>query len=144
MGRVVISKEFRWEMGHRIPWHSGGCQNVHGHSYSLIVELEGKVDEGGMVLDYGDISFYVKPILAEIDHSYMIDPTDHQMRKTLTELGLKMTEVPFVSTAENVVLWLGEKLRPSLLVGTVTRMRLTVKETASTSASGEWRAADVH
>jgi len=127
-------------MGHRIPWHTGGCQNVHGHSYRLIVELEGEVADGGMVTDYGDISVCVKPILAELDHSYMIDPSDHEMRKTLTDLGLKMTEVPFVSTAENIVLWLGERLKPSLLRGTVQSMRLTVKETASTSASAEWRA----
>lgn len=127
-------------MGHRIPWHTGGCQNVHGHSYRLIVELEGEVEDGGMVTDYGDISACVKPILAELDHSYMIDPSDHEMRKTLTELGLKMTEVPFVSTAENIVLWLGERLKPSLLRGTVQSMRLTVKETASTSASAVWRA----
>lgn len=127
-------------MGHRIPWHTGGCQNVHGHSYLLIVELEGEVAGSGMVTDYGDISACVKPILAELDHSYMIDPSDSEMRRTLTDLGLKITEVPFISTAENIVLWLGEKLRPSLIQGSVSVMRLTVKETASTSASAEWRA----
>lgn len=140
MAQVVISKQFKWEMGHRIPWHTAGCQNVHGHSYQLLVELEGEPAKDGMVVDYGDISACVKPILAELDHSYMIDPSDQEMRQTLASLGLKVTEVPFWSTAENIVLWLGERLRPELLKGSICRMRLTVKETASTSASAEWSA----
>lgn len=138
MGKVVISKEYRWEMGHRLPWHKGGCQNVHGHSYQLLVELAGDVDSQGMVLDYKDISTHVKPILQELDHSYMIDPTDHELRATLTQLGLKMTEVPFWSTAENIVLWLGDKLKDDLLTGGIEVMKLTVKETASTTATAEW------
>lgn len=140
MAQVVISKQFKWEMGHRIPWHTGGCQNVHGHSYQLLVELEGEPGESGMVVDYSDISACVKPLLADLDHSYMVDPSDKEIREVLASLGLKLTEVPFWSTAENIVLWLGEKLKPQLLTGGICLMRLTVKETASTSATAEWRA----
>jgi 6-pyruvoyltetrahydropterin/6-carboxytetrahydropterin synthase len=139
VGKVVISKEYRWEMGHRLPWHKGGCQNVHGHSYVLLVELTGEVSDEGMVLDYKDISTHVKPLLNELDHSYMIDPSDQELRATLTQLGLKMTEVPFWSTAENIVLWIGERLKEHLLTGGIESMKLTVKETASTTASAEWR-----
>lgn len=112
---------------------------MHGHSYQLLVELEGEPAQDGMVVDYGDISACVKPILEDLDHSYMIDPSDEQMRETLSSLGLKVTEVPFWSTAENIVIWLGEKLKPELLRGSILSMRLTVKETAGTSASAEWR-----
>lgn len=126
-------------MGHRLPWHKGGCQNVHGHSYILIVELTGEVDGQGMLLDYKDISTHVKPILSSLDHSYMIDPSDHELRATLTQLGLKLTEVPFWSTAENIVLWIGDQLKSDLLTGGIEQMKLTVKETASTTASAEWR-----
>ncbi len=125
-------------MGHRLPWHTGGCQNVHGHSYVLLVELIGQVDEQGMVLDYKDISTYVKPILQELDHSYMIDPSDTELRGTLAQLGLKMTQVSFWSTAENIVLWLGERLKGDLLKGGIETMKLTIKETASTTAAAEW------
>ncbi|MFI5263969.1 MAG: 6-carboxytetrahydropterin synthase, partial [Candidatus Kapaibacterium sp.] len=26
-----ISKSFRWEMAHRLPFHEGGCRHIHGH-----------------------------------------------------------------------------------------------------------------
>ena len=50
-----ISKEFRWEMGHRLQLHKGLCKNLHGHSYKMEVELTGDVLENGMVLDYYDL-----------------------------------------------------------------------------------------
>ncbi|MGA1250362.1 MAG: 6-pyruvoyl trahydropterin synthase family protein, partial [Candidatus Kapaibacteriota bacterium] len=48
-----IAKEFHWEMGHRLPFHDGGCQNIHGHSYTMRVEVIGEIDPAtGMVIDY--------------------------------------------------------------------------------------------
>ena len=40
---MKIAKEFRWEMGHRLPEHFGLCKNIHGHSYKMIVEFEGEL-----------------------------------------------------------------------------------------------------
>jgi len=42
-------------MAHRLPFHDGGCRNVHGHSYSMTIELVGEPDRNGMVLDYFDM-----------------------------------------------------------------------------------------
>ena len=39
---MKIAKEFRWEMGHRLPEHFGLCKNIHGHSYKMVVEFEGE------------------------------------------------------------------------------------------------------
>ena len=57
---MKIGKEFRWEMGHRLPLHTRGCQNIHGHSYKLIVEIEGEPGANGMVADYTDLKQIVK------------------------------------------------------------------------------------
>lgn len=138
MSLIRISKEFRWEMGHRLPYHEGGCANVHGHSYRLVVELTAEPDEQGMVMDYGDVSRAVKPILAELDHSYMIDPSDAEMRATLEGLGLKMVEVPFHSTAENIAAWLLERLEPALAGPRIQELVVRVHETASTMAEAKW------
>jgi 6-pyruvoyltetrahydropterin/6-carboxytetrahydropterin synthase len=135
---IRISKEFRWEMGHRLPYHEGGCANVHGHSYRLVVELCAELDEQGMVMDYGDVSAAVKPILAELDHAYMIDPSDQEVRATLSGLGLKMVEVPFFSTAENIAAWLLERLKPSLAGPRIQELVVRVHETASTMAEARW------
>ncbi len=48
-----IAKEFHWEMGHRLPFHQGGCQNIHGHSYTMRVEIIGTIDPAtGMVIEH--------------------------------------------------------------------------------------------
>ena len=36
---MKIAKEFRWEMGHRLPLHDGACRNLHGHTYKAVVTL---------------------------------------------------------------------------------------------------------
>ncbi len=82
---MLISKEFKWEMGHRLPRHNGACKNVHGHSYRLRVEIEGEPNEEGMVIDFHDISAAVKPLIAELDHAFLCEESDVEMLQFLRE-----------------------------------------------------------
>ena len=41
---MKVAKEFKWEMGHRLPEHFGNCKNIHGHSYKMIAEFEGEIE----------------------------------------------------------------------------------------------------
>jgi 6-pyruvoyltetrahydropterin/6-carboxytetrahydropterin synthase len=66
---MKIAKEFKWEMGHRLPEHFDKCKNIHGHSYKMIVELEGEILESGMVMDYYDLKKIINPIVEKLDHS---------------------------------------------------------------------------
>lgn len=68
---MKISKEFRWEMGHRLPEHEGLCRNIHGHSYKMVLEIEGKVQKNGMIIDFYDLGKIVKPIIKNYDHAFM-------------------------------------------------------------------------
>jgi len=52
---MKAAKQFRWEGVHRLPWHQGDCWPLHGHSYSLNIELEGKPNEYGMLVNFADI-----------------------------------------------------------------------------------------
>ncbi|MCU0315076.1 MAG: 6-carboxytetrahydropterin synthase [Fimbriimonadaceae bacterium] len=111
---VAISKEFRFEMGHRLPYHQGGCQNIHGHSYILEVGIRGHVSEKGMVMDYSHLSRLVKPLIEELDHSFMVDDQDKLVLDFLESQGLKKVVVPFYTTAENIAFYLAELLKPEL------------------------------
>lgn len=131
---VKIAKEFHWEMGHRLPFHET-CRNIHGHSYRLVVEVEGDPSETGMVVDFGEIGCLVKPILNQLDHSFMVDPLDELMNRVLTESQLKATRVPFPSTAENIAIWIADQVSPGLLaLPNVSCVSLKVYETATSSA----------
>ena len=133
---VKITKEFRWEMGHRLPNHDGGCNNIHGHSYRLVVEIEGEPDDAGMIVDYHDISRAVRPILDELDHAFLCDSSDDLMSDVLRESNLKYVTVPFATTAENIAKWLAERVYPSFSSRSNLRsFSIHVYETLKTSAT---------
>ena len=48
--KTKISKVFYFDAAHRIANHKGKCKNLHGHTYKLIVTIEGEI-ESGMVID---------------------------------------------------------------------------------------------
>ena len=102
---TTIAKDFHWEMGHRLPFHNGGCRNIHGHSYRMRVELVGRLDANGMVMDYFDMKELIEPLVEKIDHSFLCDESDREMRDFFERTPLKHVLVPFPTTAENLVGW---------------------------------------
>lgn len=132
-----VAKEFRWEMGHRLPDHAL-CKNVHGHSYRLVVEVEGDVGPDGMVVDFGEIARIVKPLTETLDHAFALDPSDELMRGFLRENGLRTVELPFLSTAENLAGYFAEAVSPCLMERAGVRIvRTTVYETPTSSATAQ-------
>lgn len=132
---VKIAKEFRWEMGHRLSYHQEGCQNLHGHSYRMAVELDGTLNEGGMVLDYGEIKKLVTPFLERLDHSTMLHQDDKEVVTFLCEQGMKTVLVPFHPTAENMAIWFIQELKPSFLpFKNLQKLTIRVYETQTAMA----------
>lgn len=99
---MKISKEFKWEMGHRLPFHAGLCKNIHGHSYCMVVEVDGEINENGMIIDFYDLGKVIKPIIDEFDHSFLCWEKDTEVRKFLENLDMKRVIVDYHSTVENI------------------------------------------
>lgn len=96
----TLSKQFRFEAAHSLPnvGPAHPCRNLHGHSYRLWVSVRGDVDpETGWVLDYGELSKIVRPVLSLLDHGHLNEVA-----------GL---ENP---TSEMLAVWMWERLAPSL------------------------------
>ncbi len=133
-----IARNFHWEMGHRLPFHTSGCANVHGHSYTLWVELEGDCDEHGMLMDYGDLKSAVMPVLDPLDHAFMVDEGDTLMLDFFATTGMKIYRVPFHSTAENIARHLLDLIAAQLQgQPRLHRLRLRVQETGNSYAETE-------
>ncbi len=99
---MIIAKSFHWEAAHRIPWHEGKCKNLHGHSYKMIVELEGDTNQNGIVMDFSELKDIVKPYIQLIDHTTLISANDTELLEVFESKRWKYHLLPFDSTAENL------------------------------------------
>ena len=127
---MKIAKEFRWEMGHRLPEHFGQCKNIHGHSYKMLVEFEGKLDEQGMVIDYYDVEKIINPIIEHLDHAFMVNKNDKVVIEFLEKMNSKKVVVDFQSTAENICTYLLNEVRRASLPNNIKKIKVRVYETA--------------
>lgn len=101
--KTKIAKEYHWEMSHRLPFHDGPCKNIHGHSYKMLIGLEGALDKNSMVLDYYEIDRIIQPLMNQLDHAFLCDKDDKMIIEFLATNGFKYSIIPYVTTSENIV-----------------------------------------
>ena len=126
---MKIAKEYKWEMGHRLTFHKGGCENLHGHSYKMLVEISGDKDENGMLLDYFDLDKMINPLTGELDHGFIVYNEDIVLIEFMRKINSKMTVVPFQPTAENLCGYLIDKIKKQKLPSNIKTLRVRVSET---------------
>ncbi|KAA9025816.1 6-carboxytetrahydropterin synthase QueD [Niallia endozanthoxylica] len=96
--RVLVSKEFTFDAAHHLHQYEGKCKNLHGHTYKVIFGISGFVDERGILIDFGDIKeIWKSEIEIHLDHRYL--------NETLPLMN---------TTAENIVVWIYEKMTEAL------------------------------
>lgn len=126
---MKIAKEFRWEMGHRLPEHFGLCKNIHGHSYKMIVEFEGELNKNQMVIDYYDVEKIINPVIEKLDHSFMVTKDDKTVLEFLEKMNSKKVIVDFNSTAENICTYLLSEIKKTNLPSNISSVKVRVYET---------------
>ena len=107
---MELTKEYRWEGSHILPKHKGKCANLHGHSWKLFVSVEGTIDPAtGFVMDFGDISDVVKPLIARLDHHH-IGTWEDIGTFTMDQSGVSGLPWNFYPTSENLLCWIALQL----------------------------------
>jgi len=135
---MKISKDFRWEMGHRLQCHKGKCFNLHGHSYKLQIEFTGEIDKNsGMVLDYFDVKDIVSPIVDKLDHTVVVWEKDIELIEALKKLNSAHIIMPFETTAENLVGYFLNEIKNADLPSGISGIKVRVCETENTYAEDE-------
>jgi 6-pyruvoyltetrahydropterin/6-carboxytetrahydropterin synthase len=127
---MKIAKEFRWEMGHRLPEHFGQCKNIHGHSYKMLVEFNGELNKDEMVIDYYDVDKIINPIIEKLDHAFMVNRDDKAVIEFLEKMNSKKVIVDFPSTAENICIYLLDEVKKSSLPVNIKEIKVRVYETS--------------
>lgn len=118
---MIIYKNFTFDSAHFLPNVPQGhkCKNMHGHTYQLIVFIEGKIIEPeGWVIDFADLKEHINPIINQLDHHCLND--------------LPGLENP---TSENLSVWLWNRIK--LLIPGLKRIELKETHTSGAIYEGE-------
>ena len=85
---IEVFKEFTVDSAHFLPNVPEGhkCGNIHGHTYRVKLGVAGPVDpHTGFVIDFGDLKAAVKPLIDQLDHSFLNDTLDNPTCENLAE-----------------------------------------------------------
>ncbi len=108
---MEITKTYRFEASHILPKHPGKCSRLHGHSWVLHVSVEGPINpETGFVMDFGDISKVVKPLVESLDHRHL------GTWACISDLSWAPRQdgfpLDFYPTSENLLWWIAGQIGP--------------------------------
>lgn len=138
---MKVAKRFRWEAAHRLPWHEGQCRHLHGHSYRMVVELEGELDGNDMLLDFKHVKRILKPLVEKWDHAVLVSEDDAELREAMEGIGSKTYVLPCDSTAENLCAYVADYLlehgREDLIEHQIDRVTVRLEETETCYAEVE-------
>jgi 6-pyruvoyltetrahydropterin/6-carboxytetrahydropterin synthase len=106
---------------HRLENFYGKCESLHGHNWKVEVFLVGdKLDEAGLLQDFGAVKARTRELLEEIDHKY------------LNELPAFSQQNP---SSENLARYLFQRLAAALDRDGVKVSRVSVWESDASCAS---------
>lgn len=97
-----------FDSAHFLSGYEGKCSNIHGHRWSVEIEvgsdaLEMGGQNRGMIVDFSKLKADLKVITEALDHCLIVE-IGSLKRKTLealSEENFKVVEVTFRPTAEN-------------------------------------------
>ena len=141
MSDFRICKQVKFCYGHRLLDYGGKCANLHGHTAAVDLEVEGPLDELGMVCDFGTIKQRIGGMIDErLDHRTLLHQDD-PLVPLLQQVDRPPFTMPCNPTAENIAaLILG--FATDLAIP-ITRVRMWESESSFAEAAKRLDAAPV-
>lgn len=140
-----VTRHIEFEAAHLLAGYEGRCANLHGHSYKLEVTVSGhtnseKSERFGFCIDFKELDAILENVVP--DHMFIAngqnladDTVEADIVAVLAEWGLAYQILPFAPSAENMKLWLKDKIDAHLPRG-LRVVRLKLWET--TDSYAEW------
>jgi 6-pyruvoyltetrahydropterin/6-carboxytetrahydropterin synthase len=131
---ITICKRFHFDAAHYLENHDGKCKDLHGHRFSLEIEITGEKllcgSSKGMIMDFEDLKKIIqRKLLSKIDHTCL-----NYFEGASDSYCADMGRTP---TAENIVEWIVSVLRKPLSLRNVDLLRVRLYENPDSWA--EWR-----
>lgn len=72
MHRLTVRRQF--SAAHHLRQYEGKCAQLHGHNYKVEITVAGeRLDESGMLIDFGRLKHICDQVLEQYDHAYLND-----------------------------------------------------------------------
>lgn len=101
---MIIRKQFKFEGAHIVrDCSSNRCKkSVHGHSYIVEVFITSdRLDNGGMIMDFGLMKDYIGSFIDSFDHSYSMWAKERpEFRGIIKDISERWVEMPVTPSAE--------------------------------------------
>ena len=111
----------KFAAAHQLTMVGAKCENMHGHNWKVEVYLTGdKLDDAGVVMDFGEIKKHVAEIMSMLDHKY------------LNELEFFQKSQP---SSENIAAFIAGRLQQRIDNSAVRVSRVTAWESDDASAT---------
>ena len=128
---IDLYKEyFKFSCAHFLIFPDGSKERLHGHNYHVRVDISGRLDEHGLVMDFNHAKPIVREICDELDEHWLLPGEHPELKITARDDG--HTEVVYREShyvvpsdevvvlpinnvsAENFATWVGRELRSRL------------------------------
>lgn len=147
---IEVEKEyFKFSAAHFLIFPDGRAERLHGHNYRVFLEVEGRLSEHGLVIDFTVIKPLVRELLDSLDECFLL-PGEHPWLRIeedgdslVVRHGDRRYVVPRAdcrvlpinnTSSENLAAWIGRELRRLLPAEfpdvEVRRLRVAVQETS--------------
>jgi len=148
---IELSKEyFKFSAAHFLIFPDGSSERLHGHNYRVRVEIQARLSEHGLVLDFTQVKPVVRELVDELDEHWIV-PGEHAVLRHarrpdgVTEVRYReryyaapsedVLVLPINNTSsENLATWLARELQRRLARRfedlDVARLRVSVEETS--------------
>ncbi|MBO5137016.1 MAG: 6-carboxytetrahydropterin synthase QueD [Spirochaetaceae bacterium] len=100
-----VRVEASFAAAHFLKNYHGKCESLHGHNYKVYAHVKGnRLDEGGMLVDFGILKETLRSVCAKLDHSNLNDLKDS-----------KGNDVFFQNpSAERIAKWIFDQIEATL------------------------------
>ncbi|TAJ25414.1 MAG: 6-carboxytetrahydropterin synthase [Planctomycetota bacterium] len=148
---IELEKEyFKFSAAHFLIFEDGSAERLHGHNYRVYVEIEARLSQHGLVIDFKQVKPVVRELVDELDEHWLVPGEHAELRHAEREDGsieVRYRERRYVApredvivlpinntSAENFATWLARELQRRLAARfadlVVQRLRVAVEETA--------------
>ena len=147
---ISLEKEyFKFSCAHFLIFPDGSKERLHGHNYSVQVEIEGDLSDHGLVIDFLDAKPVVRDLCDSLDEHWLVAGEHPELKlehhadghSTVVYREFRYTVptpeilvLPISNTSvENLATWFGRELKRRLSErfgdSRVRRLRVAISET---------------